>query len=339
MRIAFVARLSDKKLQQKLAPLQQLQAVERIDLFRERPLAGDKLHWTPIPGWVARSKILSNLYRLFSLLLLARRYELIVGCHQQFHGVFAWIAGALWRRPVIQLVISEVDWVHRRRLLRRAMLAARACTVRGELAAARLRAHGYAGRIEVVPNPFRLPEPRPGCPTRDLIAVAHYGEIKGYPWLLEVLAQTPELRLAFGGDGPYEQQLGPLVRKYGLEQRVEYLGWLDEPELASAYSASRALILTSPSEGLPMVVLEAMSHALPVFVTDVGELPWLVRDGVDGHVVPYGDTAGMARALTEAFSTPGRLEEMGRQARARLEELAPQFTIERATAAWDRLLA
>ena len=50
-----------------------------------------------------------------------------------------------------------------------------------------------------------------------------------------------------------------------------------------------------------MVVLEAMSHRLPVFVTDVGDLPWLVRNGEEGRVVPYGDTKGMSDALINAL--------------------------------------
>ena len=344
MRIAFVALLSDKKLEQKLAALQSLDEVRRIDLFRRFPFHGAKIHWVRIPVAIRRSKYASNLWRLGALLGLGWRYDLIVGCHQEYHGVLAWLAGWLWRRPVIQVVTGGVDWVCERRLQRWALWGANGCGVRGSIAAQRLRAWGYRGPVEVLANPMvtevsdanqRLE------PTYHLAVVGDLAPEKGYPWMLEVLArvrsQLPDLRVGIAASATFQEKLAPAIDRSCLRANLDLLGRQDEAGLARLYRSSRALLLSSCSEGLPQVVLEAMTYGLPVFVTAVGEVPWLVRDGVEGRIVPYGETEAMTAALVAGLTNPDALEQMGRCARARIASLREQFTVPAIAAAWRRL--
>lgn len=345
MRIAFVALLSDKKLGQKLAPLQSLDEVGRIDLFRRFPFTGEKIHWVPVPAVIGRSTYASNFWCLGALLALGWRYDVIVGCHLQYHGVFAWWASRMWRRPFVQVVTEEVDWVWERRLHRRALCAASACGVRGSIAAQRLRALGYTGGIEALANPMRIDVPgacTPLAPRYHLAVVGDFAVAKGYPWMIDVLAQVctqiPNLRVGIAANAAFQRRLGPTIERRGLSTHLDFLGSQDEAGLAHLYRSSRALLLTSWTEGLPQVVLEAMAFGLPVFVTTVGELPWLIRDGVEGRIVGFGDTEAMVGALIAGLTNPGMLEEMGKRARARVEALRDEFSVPRIAAAWRRLL-
>lgn len=344
LRVGFVVGLSDKKLAQKLAPLQALDEVEAIDLYRRRPFRGSKIRWRG-SRWASRLPIpMAEIRRALTVLAGGRRADLLVGCHQSWHGVWAALAGRLWRRPVVQLLITDPDWVMARRPLGWALLAADAIGVRGERAAERLREFGYEGPIEIIANPFDLPAPprEPAPPIRDLVMVGDWAAEKDYPWMVEVLASErrrhPGIRLGIVGRGPYVEHLGVALREHHLEDAVEFLGPRHGDALDAVYLESRALLLTSHTEGLPMVAVEAMALGRPVISTTVGEMPWLLRDGVEGRLVAHGATEQMGEAIAELLGDDKALRRMGRAARARIEELAPTFRLDAIRDAWRRLL-
>ena len=86
-----------------------------------------------------------------------------------------------------------------------------------------------------------------------------------------------------------------------------------------------------------MVVVEAMSHNLPVFVTSVGDLPWLVKDGVEGRIVSHGDTQKMSAVISEALLDVQSLEKMGSLAYMRIESLLPEFDSETVSGIWLKI--
>ncbi|MDY7033215.1 MAG: glycosyltransferase family 4 protein [Thermodesulfobacteriota bacterium] len=347
MKLAFVCGLSEKKLAQKLLPLQVLDQVDEIHLYRRLPYHGKKIQWMILPRWAQKSRVIGDLFRFFCLLMQGMHYDVIVGCHQSFHGLMACICGKVWNKPVAQIVITEVDWVYKRPLLRLAMLSADVCAVRGPISYEMLRNVGYKGRIEILHNPYTPPVINANTEIRrrrfDLVAVGNYAKEKNYPWMIQVLSavkkEWPQLKAAIVGQGPFREKLEPALSKNNLQEHVEFLGWKDENGLSEVYQDSRAFLLTSNAEGLPMVVLEAMSHRLPVFVTDVGDLPWLVRDGEEGRVVPYGDTKGMSDALINALKNPDFLKKMGERAHARVVSFSDQYDTDKIIQTWCGLLS
>ena len=128
-----------------------------IDLYRRKSFRGEKIHWRPIPSWVLQFKMLAELWRFAILVGNSWRYDLLVGCHIEYHGVMAWLAGTVWRKPVIQLIIGDVDWAMSRRWFRRAIMSAAGCGVRGNVGLDQLRAAGYAGPAAVIANPYSPP--------------------------------------------------------------------------------------------------------------------------------------------------------------------------------------
>jgi glycosyltransferase involved in cell wall biosynthesis len=148
----------------------------------------------------------------------------------------------------------------------------------------------------------------------------------GAPWYLKGFDRAiaafrllkdkhPHVRLVLQGYIENAQELEALI---GDDHRIELKKpMLHEPTYAML---RKATVVLHPSrvEGLPRVVIEAMSAGIPVVTSDVGGIPHLVRDGIDGFVVADGDVATLAERLDQLLSDPARRAEMGDRARERV---------------------
>jgi len=346
VRVAFVAGLSDKKLRQKLEPLLVSPGVARVELFRRAPFpGGDRLRVFGVGRLGRRFPVLGEVLRFARLLWQARHCDVVIGCFQLYHGVMAHLAGWLWSKPVIQLVITDVNWNMDRPLARWVMLGANACGVRGPASAARLRCLGFAGPVVVVHNPaapIPVPTRQPGQARIDVIAVGDLAPEKDYPLLVAALgrakARLGRLSAMLCGRG-FPGTLAALLEDQGVAGDVVFPGHLDHEALNAAYDDAKLLVLSSSVEGLPMVAVEAMARGLPVVGMAVGEMPWLVRDGLDGRLVPPGNAQALAGTIAELLEAPKRRRIMGDNARERIRELASEFSVPAIAAAWEELLA
>ena len=343
LRIAFVAGLSDKKLGQKLSPLLAMDDVTQVELFRRSPYPeSKKLRAFPTSRLGRRLPFLGDLERLFCLLWRARHCDVVVGCFQLYHGVLAHVVGRLWNKPVIQLVITDVDWNIPRFLARWCMLRADACGVRGPVSVEKLRAQRFNGPIAVIHNPIgSLPQILPvASPSHDVIAVGNFALEKDYPTLVSALGLVKKrlgrLKAMICGEG-FPGILATALDQAGITNDVDFPGHLHAEALEAAFAASRILVLSSAVEGLPMVAVEAMAHGLPVVSTNVGEMDWLICDGVEGRLTQPGDPLALAEAVIGLLSQPDRLAAMGRSARDRVRELAGEFDIQQISSSWKRL--
>lgn len=163
-------------------------------------------------------------------------------------------------------------------------------------------------KIAVVPNavpaPATTPEPPPAGPPVVLMVAAmradkdHAAVLRAWP---AVLAEHPEARLRFAGDGPARADLARLVADLRIEHSVEFLGVRDDTD--ALLREAHLLVLASYTvECFPYAVLEAMAAGRGVVATDVGGLPELVDDGVTGRLVPPHDPAALGRALLEGLA-------------------------------------
>ncbi|MEK7580995.1 MAG: glycosyltransferase family 4 protein [Patescibacteria group bacterium] len=95
----------------------------------------------------------------------------------------------------------------------------------------------------------------------------------------------PHIKLQIAGDGPQKKYLQELVKNLNLNNKVKFLGLLDKKSLNKLYSTSKLFILSSVYEGQPLTVLEAFAAKLPVVVTRTGDLPYIVKEGVNGFFI------------------------------------------------------
>ena len=141
---------------------------------------------------------------------------------------------------------------------------------------------------------------------------------KGVDTLVRALAVAPDgVRLDIAGDGPSRAEL-ELLAAAEAPGRVPFHGRLDKPALAELIRGARAMVVPSRwYENQPMTVLESFAAATPVVATSLGGLPELVRDGIEGRVVPPNDPQALARVLSELADDPATARRMGERARQR----------------------
>ena len=149
-----------------------------------------------------------------------------------------------------------------------------------------------------------------------LVCVGRLCEQKGHLLLLEAAAQLAsegwQFKLALVGDGPLRPQIETQIAQFGLQEHVEITGWASSSEVRQQILASRALVLPSFAEGLPVVVMEALALSRPVITTYVAGIPELVQSGICGWLVPPGSVEALAAAMRTALQlSVQQLEQMG----------------------------
>lgn len=170
---------------------------------------------------------------------------------------------------------------------------------------------GLGHKIVTVYNAIPAPGPQPAAkaPAREgrrIIWVGRLADPKNPDLMLEAFAQLPESGgycLDILGDGPQREQLERRVAELGVGARVRFLGF--RADAYAQMAAADLLVLSSECEGLPSVVIEALNAGLGVVSTDCGEgVHEILCDGTYGRIVPVGDPAALARAMTDAIAAP-----------------------------------
>lgn len=180
-------------------------------------------------------------------------------------------------------------------------------------------------RLRVIPN--GIPEPT-GEASRDardqtdgptLLCVGRLIRKKNVQLLIEAVAQLrgsfPRFRLLVAGEGPMRESLERQVATLGLEGAVKFLGFVDD--VASLLRQCDCFVLPSATEGMPISVLEAMSHGVPIVATRVGSIPAIAREEKEAVLVAPGDVAALATALERVLRNSELRRSLGDSARDR----------------------
>jgi glycosyltransferase involved in cell wall biosynthesis len=161
--------------------------------------------------------------------------------------------------------------------------------------------------------------------TQRLVCVGRLSEQKGQLSLVEaaaiVVRHFPHLELLLVGDGPMRPEIEQAISRLGLSENVHLLGWKSGPEIRDLILSSRAMVLASFAEGLPVVIMESLSLNRPVVSTAVMGIPELVRPGETGWLVPPANPGAMAKAIMDCLSAdPVMLAKMGSNGRRLVTE-------------------
>ena len=217
----------------------------------------------------------------------------------------------------------------------------------------------YTGRqVPVIPFSAAISEPRPELSAspgwssstrpdaRDdgglrILFVGRLVERKGVHILIRALARVRDrldATLTVIGEGPETVALREVAARAGVAASVHFAGRVDEDSLADAYRNSDLFVLPAvvdrkgDTEGLGVVLLEALEFRLPVIASDIGGIPDIVKHRDTGLLVPPGDAAALAAAIFETAARPTQTREWARRGKDHAQR---RFALTRVV---DRLL-
>ena len=159
-----------------------------------------------------------------------------------------------------------------------------------------------------------------------LLFVGRLAPEKGVTVLMEAMTRLAaagvQAHLAVVGDGPCRRDMEQYLARRGLAHTVTFLGWQTTERVREEILASRALVLSSFAEGLPVVLMESLALYRPVISTQVAGIPELVEQGTHGFLVPPGSVEALCAAMRKVLLAPTpELEAMGRHGAARVRAL------------------
>ena len=124
-----------------------------------------------------------------------------------------------------------------------------------------------------------------------------------------------DFELVLAGDGEMRHEVEALIAHYALQNRISITGWISSDAVRQHILDAQILVLPSFAEGLPVVIMEAMSLKRPVISTYIAGIPELIKHSENGWLCLAGDVNDLAKTMQNALATPiEKLQEMGEKA-------------------------
>ncbi len=171
-------------------------------------------------------------------------------------------------------------------------------------------------------SPGSSPPPHPATSEIVIGTAGRLVELKGIEYLIRATAalqsEFPALRLEIAGAGPHRAKLEAEVARAGLNERVKFLGWIDD--ISSILPRWTVFVMPSLEEGFPIAALDAMAAGLPVIASSVGGVPELIEDEKYGWLVPPRDVQALTTRLRLLLCNRELRESVGAAAYARVRD-------------------
>lgn len=309
----------------------------RVHRFRYFPARWERLtHEETAPDRMRRSPLFAVMPLFFLVsgmwhawqLARRERYDIVHVHWPMPMALLGWAARRARPTPMVTTFYGiELRWVQSRLpflrwLIRWAARASAQAVAISTYTARELRKFADVP-IEVIPYTAELAPPSSSPRSsrgaeRSVLFVGRLIERKGMSHLIRALGtvrQRTPARLVVIGDGPERPRLEQLARDVGVAAHVDFRGRVSDEALRSAYAAADVFVLPSvldarqDTEGLGVVLLEAMNYSVPVIASDIGGITDIVQHERTGLLVPPGDEAALASALTRVLDD-GALAQM-----------------------------
>ena len=244
----------------------------------------------------------------------------VIDCHYFYpDGVVASWIGKKLNIPVMvtargsDINIIANNYIARRRIKKALMMVASSAAVSQALANKMVELAPLAKPPVVLKNGVDLEFFHPNAPNPKLpfeiksdenllLSVGNLIELKGHHLVIEALTLLPKSKLIIVGEGPLRTELEQLVAKLALQERVFFMGNIQQHELPGYYACANLLVLASSREGMPNVLLEALACGTPVVATNVGGSPEVITSIDAGELIAKRTIESIAISITAVLS-------------------------------------
>jgi colanic acid/amylovoran biosynthesis glycosyltransferase len=160
--------------------------------------------------------------------------------------------------------------------------------------------------VDVIPATFAVRKGPAGQCSFTVLAVGRLHDVKNHAFLIRACSELRDAGLNFqchiAGDGPERHCLESLIRATGLQERVHLLGHVPANQMPSLYLSADLFTLTSRSEGIPLVLMEAMAHGLIVLAPAITGIPELITHGKSGFVYEEGNLQDFVERVLSIYA-------------------------------------
>jgi N-acetyl-alpha-D-glucosaminyl L-malate synthase BshA len=157
-----------------------------------------------------------------------------------------------------------------------------------------------------------------------ILFVGNLRPVKGVKYLIEAIKlirdKNKNVRLFLVGDGTEREYLENLTKEYDLEKYVNFLGKISNLKIPEYMMASDLFVLPSLSEGVPLVILEAMASGLSIIASNVGGLPEIIHDKENGFLVEPGQPEKIAEKVLQLLENEPLREKMSKNNKDKAKE-------------------
>ncbi len=279
MDVLVVCKMSDYKLKTTLSPLSSLEPVEKIYLVRRNPIVLPKAICVCPPRIIRFSAVLSDIYRFFSViyLMLFAKVDIIIGIYFYFHCIIAAIGGIIFRKSYIFSIIEEPVLYRKNWFFKMLARKSKAILVRGEKSKIYLKQLLKSNNIFVLPDYFEFNDRNLKNNEKskyDFVFVGGLVKDKRVDVLVDVISEVKkeykEVKLAIIGEGEMLSAIKWKMSQNNLGENIDLLGFVED--IYGVLRQSKVFIMTSETEGLPTVLIEAINCGLPIIAPDVGDI-------------------------------------------------------------------
>jgi glycosyltransferase involved in cell wall biosynthesis len=147
-----------------------------------------------------------------------------------------------------------------------------------------------------------------------MVCVGRICEQKGQLLLIEAVKKLHDagvdFNLTLAGDGEMRTEVESLIVKYGFSKKISITGWISSEKVRQLILNAQVMVLPSFAEGLPVVIMEAMSLRRPVISTYIAGIPELIKNGENGWLCEAGNIDALADTIQQALETPKKQTQM-----------------------------
>jgi glycosyltransferase involved in cell wall biosynthesis len=162
--------------------------------------------------------------------------------------------------------------------------------------------HGVDLKLFTPPSDRQATRERLGFTKKTLLSIGHLIERKGHHIPIQALTKLPEYQLVIIGDGEEEENLRGLSDSLGVNNRVQFLGHIDQTSLPQYFGAADALVLASSREGIANVINESLACGTPVIATNVWGAPEVITCPEAGVLMSDRSPEALVEAVHKLFN-------------------------------------
>jgi len=347
MNILIFAGCNDKKLISKISPILDSESVETVYLVRnnEMDFTHPKLKQYPTFKPFRKIMPLREINRVVNgiSILLTKKVDILLGIHFRMHCIYTYLLAKLFKKKYIFLLIESPMKYRKPNTLVKMLKDASLIGVRGNKSKQYLVNLGVPeDKFFLPPNEFSLPDVKFGNEKKiyDLIYIGNFIDEKDLPLWVDVAEEVKKIRGTVSGvmlgDGVRMGMIEKMIEEKGLKEDIKLVGRTSD--IYPYIDKSKILLMTSKSEGLPMVAVEAMSIQVPCVLPDVGDISDLVTDGINGRLINTRNPKDYADAVISLLKDETEYREISKEAYESIKKMAQESTHDKIVKLWNSKL-